>query len=177
MGTGRMPAQLLSLSDGPSLLLDKPILLVGRHEECDIQLNSRKISRKHCVIAQVEEALVIRDLGSTNGVRVNGVRVEDGTLRTGDELMIGNFRYKVHVDQRREVAAPDKPPDVRAPGSPEKPFVSEDDLLEAAEEPVPLPEPVPGRGPVAKPRSGGSYRMPDDLQIKPESSAHLPPSA
>src|SRR5258707_2608060 len=121
-----MPAQLLSLSDGPSLLLDKPILLVGRHEECDIQLNSRKVSRKHCVIAQVDEVLVIRDLGSTNGVRVNGVRVEDGTLRTGDELMIGNFRYKVHVDQRRKVAAPAKPPGVKAPGSPEKPFVSED---------------------------------------------------
>jgi pSer/pThr/pTyr-binding forkhead associated (FHA) protein len=172
-----MPAQLLSLSDGPSLLLDKPILLVGRHEECDIQLNSRKVSRKHCVIAQVDEVLVIRDLGSTNGVRVNGVRVEDGTLRTGDELMIGNFRYKVHVDQRREVAAPAKPLGANALSSPEKPSVSEDDLLEAAEEPVPLPEPVPGRSPVAKPRSVGSYSMPDDLQIKPESSAHLPPSA
>src|SRR5947209_17004578 len=98
-----MAAQLLSLSDGPSLLLDKPILLVGRHEECDIQLNSKKISRKHCVIAQVGEALIVRDLGSTNGIRVNGLRVEDGKLRTGDELAIGDFRYQVHVDGRREV--------------------------------------------------------------------------
>jgi pSer/pThr/pTyr-binding forkhead associated (FHA) protein len=171
-----MPAQLLSLSDGPSLLLDKPILLVGRHEECDIQLNSRKISRKHCVIAQVEEVLVIRDLGSTNGVRVNGVRVEEGTLRTGDELMIGNFRYQVHVDQRREAVAPARPPGANVTGS-EKPSVSEDDLLEAAEEPVPLPEPMPGRGTVAKPRSVGSYPMPNDLQIEPEPSAHLPPPA
>src|SRR5438270_8423116 len=145
-----MAAQLLSLSDGPSLLLDKPILLVGRHEECDIQLNSRKISRKHCVIAQVDDVLVIRDLGSTNGVRVNGVRVEDGTLRTGDELMIGNFRYKVHVDQLREVAAAGKLPGANAISPQEKLAVSEDDLLEAAEEPVPLPEPKPGRGPAAK---------------------------
>src|SRR5437660_12585414 len=99
-----MPAQLLSLSDGPSLLLDKPILLVGRHEECDIQLNSKKISRKHCLIAQVGETLLVRDLGSTNGIRVNGVRVDDGALKTGDELVIGNFRYQIHVDQRREVA-------------------------------------------------------------------------
>src|SRR4051812_14566793 len=101
-----MPAQLLSLTDGPSLLLDKPVLLVGRHEECDIQLNSRKVSRKHCVIAQVGDSLVVRDLGSTNGVRVNGVRVDDGTLRTGDELTIGNFRYQVHVEQRRGVGGP-----------------------------------------------------------------------
>jgi pSer/pThr/pTyr-binding forkhead associated (FHA) protein len=174
-----MPAQLLSLSDGPSLLLDKPILLVGRHEECDIQLNSRKISRKHCVIAQVGEALVIRDLGSTNGVRVNGVRVADGTLRTGDELTIGNFRYKVHVDQRRELLPPPKSPVANVPGSPEQRAVSEDDLLEAAEEPVPLPEPIPGRGPAgrqpAQARSAGSYPMPEDLRLKPESSVHLPP--
>ena len=174
-----MPAQLLSLSDGPSLLLDKPVLLVGRHEECDIQLNSRKVSRKHCVIAQIGEALVIRDLGSTNGVRINGVRVEDGTLKTGDELAIGNFSYKVHVEQRREVLAP---PAFRALAPKEQVAASEDDLLEAAEEPVPLPEPNPGlapRGrrpaPSAKPRSAGSYPMPENLQIKPESSAHLPP--
>jgi pSer/pThr/pTyr-binding forkhead associated (FHA) protein len=181
-----MPAQLLSLSDGPSLLLDKPVLLVGRHEECDIQLNSRKVSRKHCVIAQVGETLVIRDLGSTNGVRVNGVRVEEGTLRTGDELAIGNFVYKVHVDQRREVLAPPKAqpksPVAYAPSSPKEHTVNEDDLLEEAEEPVPLPEPNPNRVPngrrptgQAKPRSPGSYHLPENLQIKPESSVNLPP--
>src|SRR3954462_11436071 len=126
-----MPAQLLSLSHGPSLLLDKPVLLVGRHEECDIQLNSRKVSRKHCIIAQVGEALVVRDLGSTNGIRVNGVRVDDGTLRTGDELTIGNFRYQVHVENRPEVLPPPAAPPARpaAVGSKEIPVVSEDDLL------------------------------------------------
>ena len=43
-----MPAQLLALTDGPSVLLDKPILLLGRHGECDVQLNSRKVSRCRC---------------------------------------------------------------------------------------------------------------------------------
>ena len=42
-----MPAHLLSLADGPSILIDKPILLFGRHEECDVQLNSKKVSRRH----------------------------------------------------------------------------------------------------------------------------------
>jgi pSer/pThr/pTyr-binding forkhead associated (FHA) protein len=170
-----MPAQLLSLADGPSLLLDKPVLLVGRHEECDIQLNSRKISRKHCIIAQVGETLVVRDLGSTNGVRVNGVRVADGTLHTGDELVIGNFRYKVHVDQRREVMAPPNSPVANASGSPERPAVSEDDLLEAADEPVPLPEPAGRPAEVAPPRVPESYPMPEDLRLKTESSLHAPP--
>src|SRR5262249_18029231 len=66
--TKPMPAQLLALTDGPSIVLDKPILLLGRHGECDVQLNSRKVSRRHCCIAQVHDYLVVRDLGSTNGV-------------------------------------------------------------------------------------------------------------
>jgi predicted component of type VI protein secretion system len=172
-----MPAQLLSLTDGPTLLLDKPILLVGRHEECDIQLNSRKVSRKHCCIAQVHDYLIVRDVGSTNGLRINGVRVKEGILRTGDELTIGNFRYQVHADLPREALAapmPTKPGPVPPP-----PKVSEDDLLEAADEPVPLSEepktPVPaGRRPQAPP-TDESFYIPEDIGLKPESSLHLPP--
>src|SRR5690242_15088205 len=93
-----MPPQLLALTDGPSILLDKPILLLGRHEECDIQLISRKVSRRHCCIAQVGEHLVVRDLGSTNGIRINGTRVLEGVLKPGDELTIGNYRYEVRWD-------------------------------------------------------------------------------
>jgi pSer/pThr/pTyr-binding forkhead associated (FHA) protein len=76
-----MPPQLVALTEGPDLLLDKPILLLGRHQECDIQLSSRKISRRHCCIAQVNDHLIIRDLCSTNGIRINGVRVLEGNLK------------------------------------------------------------------------------------------------
>src|SRR6476660_1664418 len=93
-----MPAHLLSLTDGPSILIDKPILLFGRHEECDVQLNSKKVSRRHSCLAQVNDYLVIRDLGSTNGVRINGTRVVEGKLVPGDELQIGNFKYQVCGD-------------------------------------------------------------------------------
>jgi len=93
-----MPAHLLSLTDGPSILIDKPVLLFGRHQECYVQLNSKKISRRHCCLAQVNDYLIIRDLGSTNGVRINGERVVEGKLNIGDELTIGNFRYQVCGD-------------------------------------------------------------------------------
>ena len=93
-----MPVHLLSLGDGPSILVDKPILLFGRHEECDVQLHSKKVSRRHCCVAQVHNYLIVRDLGSTNGVRVNGQRVAEGKLVVGDELMIGNFKYQVCGD-------------------------------------------------------------------------------
>jgi len=128
-----MPAQLLALTDGPSILLDKPILLLGRHGECDVQLNSRKVSRRHCCIAQVRDHLIVRDLGSTNGVRINGQRVLEGKLRGGDELTVGNFRYQVFLEAPSTAAGPSP---VRLP--------SADDDLESADEPVPLDDAAAG---------------------------------
>jgi pSer/pThr/pTyr-binding forkhead associated (FHA) protein len=86
--------QLVALTEGINISLEKPIILIGRHQECDIQIPSRKISRRHCCIALVADHLVIRDLGSTNGIRINGVKVVEGNLRPDDELTIGNMRYQ-----------------------------------------------------------------------------------
>jgi predicted component of type VI protein secretion system len=161
-----MPAQLVALDSGPSILLDKPILLLGRHPECDIQIDSRKISRRHCCIAQVSDYLVVRDLGSTNGIRINGVRLIEGRLAPGDELTIGNSRYKVMWDAPLAPAAQPAPAPlakkqtVRAPS----PVVGvEDELLESCDEPVPLDEPgqVPAGGPVVAPL------QPDALPLAP----------
>src|SRR5690349_16590356 len=112
-----MPAQLLPLNEGPSILLDKGILLIGRHPECDIQIDSRKVSRRHCCIGQVGDYLVVRDLGSTNGIRINGVRVLEGRLRAGDELTIGNSRFQVRWDAMARGAAL-RPSPVREPARP-----------------------------------------------------------
>src|SRR5436190_12775714 len=135
-----MPAQLLALNEGASILVDKPILLLGRHPECDIQIDSRKISRRHCCIAEINGYHVIRDLGSTNGIRINGVRVLEGKMTEGDEVTIGTSRYQVSWDMQNNGAraggARKKPPAL-----PPKPAPGEDDLLESCDEPVPLPDP------------------------------------
>src|SRR2546421_9605573 len=134
-----MPAQMVALTEGPNILLDKPILLFGRHPECDIQIDSRKISRRHCCIAQVSDYLVVRDLGSTNGIRINGVRVLEGRLHGGDELTIGGHRYQICWDplEAAHVQAA-----VRGKAGPEKAPVARpavDDLLESWEGPGALP--------------------------------------
>jgi predicted component of type VI protein secretion system len=194
-----MPAQLVALTDGPSILLDKPILLFGRHPECDIQIDSRKISRRHCCIAQVSDYLVVRDLGSTNGIRINGVRVLEGRLKSGDELTIGGSRFKVCWDEasaaavRAEVAS-------RPPVRPDAAVRAEDDeLLESCDEPVPLADPpglLPraqghrkveppsqvGRLPVAAPANGPPPGpavpppiLPENLDLAPASDADVKP--
>lgn len=147
-----MPAQLTALTEGPNILLDKPIMLFGRNPECDIQIDSRKISRRHCCIAQVNDYLVIRDLGSTNGIRINGVRVLEGQLRAGDELTIGNHRYQVRWDS---VASAPSRPAIKAQLSANATVpVDDDEMLEDCDEPVALPEPGKSAKSVSAPRKG-----------------------
>src|SRR5437660_5672773 len=125
-----MTVQLESLNDGPSIALDKPVLLIGRHPECDIQIDSRKISRRHCCVAQVGDYLVIRDLGSTNGIRINGVRVLEGRLKASDELTIGGNRYKVCWDDASaEALKSELASRPRLPIRPDPSLRSEDDEL------------------------------------------------
>ena len=175
-----MPAQLVALDDGPSIWLDKPILLVGRHPECDIQIDSRKISRRHCCIAQVSDYLVVRDLGSTNGVRINGARVVEGRLSPDDELTIGSHRYRVRWDSVAPASPQRHRGAVRAP----EPAEVEDAALESCDEPVPLPEPfrpVPPRQGKAPPAAHGdgdkeSFLLPDKIELASASDVFHPPS-
>lgn len=94
-----MQMVLTPLSGGEPIVLDKAILLFGRQPDCDVVLTgSRKISRKHCCVAQIHDYFVVRDLGSMNGVRVNGVRIDrEAKLRAGDELTIGDVDFRLDL--------------------------------------------------------------------------------
>jgi len=83
--------------DGDRIAIDKAVVFIGRHPACDAVLNnSSKVSRKHCCIALVNDRLVVRDLASMNGVRVNGRHIEnEATIQVGDEISFGDMRYKL----------------------------------------------------------------------------------
>lgn len=174
-----MPAQLVALDTDASILLDKPILLLGRHPECDIQIDSRKISRRHCCIAQVSDYLVVRDLGSTNGIRINGTRIVEGQLNAGDELTIGNYRYKVVWDAVPAEAAPlsSSPPSKSAKngGAARKATVRrpspvediEDEMLESCDDPVALDEPEAEEASDASPAPSPAPVSPPPIKEKP----------
>jgi pSer/pThr/pTyr-binding forkhead associated (FHA) protein len=80
-------------------VLDRAMVVVGRHPQCDARLDSLRISRHHCCMTQDQNDVVVRDLGSTNGIRINGQRVEVGRLRPGDELSIAHIRYRLDNGQ------------------------------------------------------------------------------
>jgi FHA domain len=96
------PSRLVALDEGPDITLDRTIVVVGRHPACETRLDSLRVSRHHCCMTQENGEVVVRDLGSTNGIRINGQRVEMGRLRPGDELSIAHIRYRLENGQAHE---------------------------------------------------------------------------
>ncbi len=90
-----MRAQLVPLEGGPPLEVTKEMTLVGRQEDCDLRLDHKSVSKMHCVIVKTDGLLLLRDLGSTNGTRVNGTRVRRAALLPNDKLSVANFHFRV----------------------------------------------------------------------------------
>src|SRR5438309_870787 len=106
-GPAKMPARLVALDEGSDIPLDRTMVVVGRHPQCDARLDSLRVSRHHCCMTQDNGEVVVRDLGSTNGIRINGQRVEIGRLRPGDELSIAHIRYRLETGMAHEMTLAD----------------------------------------------------------------------
>jgi pSer/pThr/pTyr-binding forkhead associated (FHA) protein len=106
-----MSAQLVPINAGstPAVLISRPVILIGRHVECDVRIDLPEVSRRHCCLAMAYDRLVIRDLGSSNGIRVNGRVVEEAILGHGDEVAIAHLLFRL-VDVPRPPAPPKSAP-------------------------------------------------------------------
>jgi hypothetical protein len=139
-----MPARLLALDEGSDIPLDRAMVVVGRHPQCDARLDSLRVSRHHCCMTQDHGEVIVRDLGSTNGIRINGQRVEIGRLRPGDELSIAHIRYRLDNGQGHEPTLADSPRDREREHEPAE-------MAAAAGLGVPGPHGPPFAGPSAVP--------------------------
>ena len=80
------------------ILLSGDEFLVGRGEDCDLCLRDPEVSRHHCLIRVRGRETAISDLGSSNGTFINGHRLlSQAKLNTGDEIVLGPFRYVVDL--------------------------------------------------------------------------------
>jgi len=87
--TGSALGQRIEIGEGP--------LVIGRSPDCGWVLQGGGLSRRHCTLCRVDGRLWVRDLASTNGIYVNGARVPEAVLRPGDEVSIGNTRFRFEV--------------------------------------------------------------------------------
>src|SRR5947209_4670989 len=92
-----MRAQLIPIDGTAAIEVAKDLTLVGRREECDLRIPHKSVSKMHCVIVRTDGLLLLRDLGSTNGTRVNGQRVRRAVLKPDDQLTIAHFKFRVHL--------------------------------------------------------------------------------
>lgn len=84
--------------------LDKPVVTIGRAPENDIQVLAKSVSRRHAHIIFEEERPIIEDLGSSNGTKVNGRRINRAVLNDGDLIDLGGVRLTFFVKEEPVVA-------------------------------------------------------------------------
>jgi pSer/pThr/pTyr-binding forkhead associated (FHA) protein len=89
LGVEREMVSLL-VDGGQSHTLDKRSVVVGRSRDCDIRLEDPNVSRHHAEIRQEGATYWVVDLGSTNGLEVNGRRVKRAKLENADRVTMGS---------------------------------------------------------------------------------------
>ena len=155
------------------------VIVLGRDPGCDVVLNDSKCSRRHAVVEEGPEGVVVRDEGSANGIYVNGRRVEKASLQPGDTLRLGDVQLKLLAEVGETVIVAPDDFDLRtAAGAPRPP---DPDLPLRA---LRLPRPCrsaraprcarrpsrggPRRGPAGRPRSA-SWRASGPSSCPPPS--------
>lgn len=81
--------QALLVGGGRRNVLSGSRVVVGRSREADIVISDPNISRRHAELRRGDEGWQIVDLGSTNGIKVNGRRVDQQALQPGDQITVG----------------------------------------------------------------------------------------
>src|SRR5262245_53856462 len=98
-----MLGELLPMGGGDPIPFLKTKLLIGRRESCDISLRFPNVSSHHCELELINGYWRIRDLGSRNGTKVNGIRIESTWLLPGDQLSVAKHSYEVRYSANGEV--------------------------------------------------------------------------
>jgi hypothetical protein len=120
--------------------------MIGRSRDADITVSHASVSRHHCLVYELDGALVVRDNGSLNGTVIDGQRVKEALLKPGQSLTIGPLTFRADYEFDGEFprlgdgspaasngeAAASKPRSAPEPSEPEvdEPSSSDSELLE-----------------------------------------------
>lgn len=96
--------ELVPQGGGDNIPLLRTPLVLGRRESCDVSLQFPNISGRHCELTFKDGFWVVRDLNSTNGIKVNGERVLKKLVLPGDTLTIGKRTYTIQYALTRRAS-------------------------------------------------------------------------
>jgi adenylate cyclase len=140
--------QLVPCGGGVVVPLRQPRVVIGRGDDCDIILRYATVSGRHCELVWAGDSWLVRDMGSLNGIRVDGVRCTAHRLRPGSILWIGGPRFEIVYSTEGMPTQPELRPSqlvqdvlekaglISGPPQPDDP-----DCTRGAEEPSPQPAP------------------------------------
>ena len=103
-----MLGQLIPCGGGDAIPLTGPKLLVGRRSSCDIKLDFQNVSSHHCELELRDGFWHIRDLGSSNGIKVNGERCSSKFVAPGDVVIIARHAYTIQYEPTGDGPAPEE---------------------------------------------------------------------
>jgi hypothetical protein len=95
------PLVLVSDDDPPAeyvLRLTQLSSLIGRNPACDFPIDHTSVSRQHCLLQITDRGLHVKDLGTTNGTKVNGIVMTEGYINVGDTLSMGKLSFTLERD-------------------------------------------------------------------------------
>ena len=90
--------ELIALDGGESVVMREPRLTIGRSRSCDVVLPFSDVSGQHCLLYMYCGWWYVKDLKSSNGVRVNRVLVDQRRVPPGSVLSIGTHRFEVQYN-------------------------------------------------------------------------------
>lgn len=93
-----MIAQLIPNDGSKTVTLYRDITVVGRDGDiCDLTIPHKSVSKLHSVLVKSDGLLFVRDLGSTNGTKVNGQKITRGALLPGDVIAFAGAKFKIFL--------------------------------------------------------------------------------
>ena len=92
-----MKSELVPLNGDPPIPITKDVTVLGRREFCDVQIPHPSLSKRHCVLVRTDGLLMVRDLATTNGTKVNGQKVMWAALLPNDRLTLGGYKVRVYL--------------------------------------------------------------------------------
>lgn len=95
--------ELVPIGGGDPMPLIREVLTLGRRDSCDIRMTFPNVSGRHCQLVFRNGYWYIRDLNSTNGIKVNGTQVQEKLLHSSDEVMIGKRSFQIFYKEPRGV--------------------------------------------------------------------------
>jgi adenylate cyclase len=90
--------ELVPVGGGDSIPLVREVLTIGRRDQCDIRMNFQNVSSVHAQLSFEDGYWRIRDMNSTNGIKVNGVRVLEKLLHPKDEITIAKRKFTIEYE-------------------------------------------------------------------------------